>query len=132
MPYEASRPASPPASVDENYWSNILHQPVYDSQHTSSDLQPPVDSPGTPADWAELASLRAADASLSLPVVGSNRGGLLVEWHTLRGFVPASQLTDFPIQADETVRQDAMAEYIGQQLNLRIIELNPDRNRLIE
>src|SRR5690606_25277392 len=84
----------------------------------------------SPADWAELARLRSADASLSLPVVGSNRGGLLVEWRTLRGFVPASQLTDFPIQADESLRQDAMLGYIGQRLDLRIIELNPDRNRL--
>jgi small subunit ribosomal protein S1 len=133
MSYEASRSGSPPANIDENFWSNILHQPVYDPQIANTSfpapsLNPP---PGSPADWTELARLRAADASLSLPIVGYNRGGLLAEWRTLRGFVPASQLTDFPIQADELARQDAMLQYVGQRLDLRIIELNPDRNRLI-
>jgi small subunit ribosomal protein S1 len=132
MPYEASRPDSPPTNVDENYWSSILQESAYGTPSAGNSLQViSPNPPGSPADWAELARLRTIDASLSLPVVGSNRGGLLVEWRTLRGFVPASQLIDFPIQADDLLRQEAMLQYIGHRLDLRIIELNPDRNRLI-
>lgn len=132
MSYEASRPGSPPVGIDENFWSNILHQPVYDQSSSNNGTPTTSMKPsGSAADWDELARLCADDAGLSLPVVGCNRGGLLVEWRTLRGFVPASQLTDFPIQADEAVREAAMAQYIGQRLHLRIIELNPDRNRMI-
>ena len=37
-----------------------------------------------------------ADRLLRLRVVGHNKGGLLVYWNGIQGFVPASQLIDFP------------------------------------
>lgn len=116
-----------PPPVDEGYWSSLLSD-----QH--ADNVPPDDhanSFGSAEDWAELARIRDEDITLELPVVGYNRGGLLVEWRTLRGFVPASQLTEFPINSPEPTRRRAMLGYIGQILPLRVIELNPDRNRVI-
>jgi small subunit ribosomal protein S1 len=132
MPYDASYPDSSPPPLDEGYWSALLNEASYtpavkDAAESSTG---PV-MHGSPEDWDELARLRDADASLSLPVIGFNRGGLLVEWRTLRGFVPASQLVEFPIQAAESARRQAMLDYVDQILTLRIIELNPDRNRLI-
>ena len=47
-------------------------------------------------DWQDILVIMEADEVLDLPVIGYNRGGLLVEWRSLRGFVPASQLVDFP------------------------------------
>ena len=82
-------------------------------------------------DWDEMYTIMEQDAVIELPVIGYNRGGLLVEWRTLRGFVPASQLLDFPATSNHTIRRNALLSRIGQHLTLRIIELNPDLNRLI-
>ncbi|MCU0475049.1 MAG: S1 RNA-binding domain-containing protein [Anaerolineae bacterium] len=117
-----------PPPVDEGYWSSLLSDRHADDQPTDSGH---TTGHGTPEDWVELARLRDEDITLTLPVVGYNRGGLLVEWRTLRGFVPASQLTDFPINAPEPTRRRAITGYVGRELALRVIELNPDRNRVI-
>lgn len=137
MPDHASGGEVPhPSSMDDGYWSSLLDE--FDSQHEShpSSSQSTNQTShengfATVDDWAELARLRDSDMTLSLLVIGYNRGGLLVEWRTLRGFVPASQLMDFPVQAGESMRRHAMLDYIGQVLALRVIELSPDRNRLI-
>jgi small subunit ribosomal protein S1 len=68
---------------------------------------------------------------IDLKVVGYNRGGLLVEWRTLRGFVPASQLLDFPSTHNGIIRRNALLNRVGDALRLRVIELNSDKNRLI-
>jgi small subunit ribosomal protein S1 len=68
---------------------------------------------------------------VELSSIGYNRGGLLVEWRSLRGFVPASQLMDFPSTTNEFTRKKLLTERIGELLALRVIELNEDQNRLI-
>jgi len=116
-----------PPPIDEGYWSSLLNDRHADegvSDDNASNF-------GTPEDWEELTRIRDEDVTLELLTVGYNRGGLLVEWRSLRGFVPASQLTEFPINAVESVRRRAILEYIGQILPLRVIELNQERNRVI-
>lgn len=78
----------------------------------------------------EIARLMERDDVLQLKVVGYNRGGLLVEWRSLRGFVPASQLVSFPADDDQT-RHHALVDRVGDILRLRVIELDPEKNRLI-
>jgi len=115
--------------VDEGYWSSLLGDRHADEGIT--DDGGIGASFGTPADWEELVRIRDEDITLELLTIGYNRGGLLVEWRSLRGFVPASQLTEFPINALELVRRRAMLEYIGRIIPLRVIELNQERNRVI-
>jgi small subunit ribosomal protein S1 len=83
------------------------------------------------SDWEESRGLFEADQTVSLLVVGYNRGGLLVEWSSLRGFVPASQLVDFPSIPDGPSRRAELAARVGQRLTLRVIELDAEQNRLI-
>jgi small subunit ribosomal protein S1 len=48
----------------------------------------------------------------------------------VRGFVPASQVTEIR-GGDEASKQADMAKLIGTKLNLKVIEINRHRNRLI-
>jgi small subunit ribosomal protein S1 len=140
---------SSPPSVDESYWSALLQegemiseeeivQPSddwYDSEFTPSYREQPEvitehDFP-RPSDWEEMRHIMDTDTSLELPVIGSNRGGLLVQWKSLRGFVPASQLIDFPTTMPENTRRHELVVYIGRHLHLRVIELDEAQNRLI-
>ncbi|GAB4508562.1 MAG: hypothetical protein OHK0046_01360 [Anaerolineae bacterium] len=133
----------PPPTLDESYWSALLqdgehattvhpeqdgsfasdlesHEAYHHSQRTTSD-----------ADWAQIARITANDEVVELRVVGYNRGGLLAEWRSLRGFVPASQLLNFPNTASAITRRNALMDRVGHTLTLRVIELDVEKNRLI-
>ncbi len=68
---------------------------------------------------------------LELEVMGYNRGGLLVQLNGLRAFVPASQLVDSPNHLEYEERETELASRVGDNLSLKIIDLDRDRNRLI-
>lgn len=85
----------------------------------------------TDEDWEAAQRTHELDETIELPVVGYNRGGLIVEWGALRGFVPASQLVDFPAIADGPTRRSELAARVGQNLILRVIELDREQSRLI-
>lgn len=143
--------SSPPA-MDEGYWSALLNEGEFaaasspeheNSRHTLPDDNTAFDNPSVEtgglgdqqvtadADWQEITQIAAHDQTLELKIIGYNRGGLLVEWRTLRGFVPASQLINFPATANNTLRRNALIDRVGQRLALRVIELDPEKNRLI-
>jgi small subunit ribosomal protein S1 len=138
---------SSPPMVDEAYWAALLQEgeAVQEEEAPSEDwfgvessapYQEPVDTSGDSglpraSDWEEMRRIMDTDTTVELSVIGSNRGGLLVQWQSLRGFVPASQLVDFPAVHDEYSRRNELNAYIGRQLALRVIELDEDQNRLI-
>lgn len=141
--------SSPPA-MDEGYWSALLSEGEFttaastayeNNRHqlddntfdkASEDGSDLNEHHGTAdSDWQEIAQIANQDQSLELKVIGYNRGGLLVEWRTLRGFVPASQLINFPATPNNTLRRNALMDRVGQHLALRVIELDPEKNRLI-
>ena len=138
--------SSPPLPPDEKYWEALLQEGEYavddhgprqsDAQweKSSGDHNPVVRSEtisGSEADWEQVQRVFDADATVELRVIGYNRGGLLVEWNSLRGFIPASQLIDSPAANDNHDRRESLAACVGQALKLRVIELDPVENRLI-
>lgn len=146
--------------LEEEYWLALLQQGEHaidigalldrDSAWQETETEQPSDKeppPGSsseaeetqasetlspaPPSW-ELAETCLCDGKvLTLSVVGYNRGGLLVDWNGWQGFVPASQLAAFPAHLEEGDRRDELAGRVGQNLDLRIIELDQERNRLI-
>lgn len=142
------REHTPPPSVpDESYWSALLREGEFsgtahpddesadrEAHHVHNGHHDLVRTNGYDhfdSDWAEMQRIMNSDEVVELSVTGFNRGGLLVEWQHLRGFVPASQLIDFPATPNSFVRRNALMSRIGQTLRLRIIELDPEQNRLI-
>jgi small subunit ribosomal protein S1 len=81
--------------------------------------------------WREARRLMEQQQVLELPVIGYNRGGVLVGWNGLRGFVPASHLADFPASEDEAERLNDLQHLMGSRLHLKIIELDAGQNRFI-
>jgi small subunit ribosomal protein S1 len=67
----------------------------------------------------------------SLPVVGSNRGGLLVRWNGLEGFVPASHLKELPRSRGTQDRATDLALRTGDLLTVRLIEVDEVQGRLV-
>lgn len=131
-------------TIDEDYWSSLLGEDskspappentynnknsfiTYAYENNKQDHHT-INSD----DWLEIEQITKNDLTISLPVIGFNRGGVLVEYKSLRGFVPLSQLFDFPSHETPLNRRHALVAKVGQTLELRIIELNMAQNRLI-
>ena len=80
--------------------------------------------------WRRLQEIYDENGVIDAEVINYNKGGLLVNLDGVRGFVPASQVTEIR-GADEVGKQAEMAKLIGTHLPLKVIEINRHRNRLI-
>lgn len=84
-------------------------------------------------DWDEAARLFEAEEVFAQTVVGFNKGGVIVNIGQVRGFVPASQIVSMrgTQGGEQSEREDALAEMVGKELKLKVIEMDRRRNRLI-
>jgi small subunit ribosomal protein S1 len=82
-------------------------------------------------DWQQAAGFFESKERIELPVIGYNRGGLLVQFGHIQGFVPASQLIELPRELNSHARQSELARHVGNRLCLQVIEIDRSRNRLI-
>jgi small subunit ribosomal protein S1 len=80
-------------------------------------------------DWDEAERLFKAGETIESTVIGNNKGGLIVNFGQVRGFVPGSQLDNS--QFGGASRPDRWGQLTGETLRLRIIEVDRSRNRLI-
>lgn len=82
-------------------------------------------------DWETIQRLFDLDETVSLNVTGFNRGGLLVGSQSLQGFVPVSHLIEINCQMDEATREARLQAYLGRSINLKVIECDPARGRVV-
>ncbi|MDD5711073.1 MAG: S1 RNA-binding domain-containing protein [Candidatus Colwellbacteria bacterium] len=85
--------------------------------------------------WQELKELKDTGEPIVAKVTGANSGGLLLEIKGVQGFLPASQLSNehYP-QSEDGDRSKITQElknFIGQELSVKIININPRTNKLI-
>ncbi len=81
-------------------------------------------------DWREVERIFKAKEIFESTVAGYNKGGLIVHMGRLRGFVPGSQLSN-ERQRGAGNGEDRWAGLVGETLQLKVIELDRKRNRLI-
>lgn len=80
-------------------------------------------------DWERAQQVFESGESFKGEVVSSNKGGLIVNFGAVRGFVPGSQLASgYSSRSD---RSNQWGEAVGKTLWLKIIEVDRRRNRLI-
>jgi small subunit ribosomal protein S1 len=80
--------------------------------------------------WRRLQEIHEANDVIEAEVTNYNKGGLLVNLDGVRGFVPASQVSEIR-GGDDSSKQADMARLIGTSMPLKVIEINRHRNRLI-
>jgi len=85
-------------------------------------------------DWREAERLFETQEMFSGHVAGHNKGGLIVRLGKVRGFVPASQLdaSRHPhINESGLSSEERWSQLAGEILQLKVIEIDRERNRLI-
>jgi small subunit ribosomal protein S1 len=81
--------------------------------------------------WRDLEKAREAEETVTARIIGSNRGGAVIQVKGVQGFVPLSQLVG-PAR-DLYVSDGAPPKpgFIGMEIDCKILELNRRRNRAI-
>jgi small subunit ribosomal protein S1 len=82
-------------------------------------------------DWQLAEELLESGEVTEHEVEGFNKGGLTVQFHHLRGFVPASHVVDMPRNLSEDQRREELQSRIGRTLRLKVIEVERRRRRLV-
>jgi small subunit ribosomal protein S1 len=82
-------------------------------------------------DWEEAAQLMKSEEVVDVKVFGYNKGGVLVRWKRLEGFIPSSHMITVGAGLQGNDRRDAMDDLEDTMLGVKIIEVDPSRRRLI-
>ncbi|GAB5491109.1 MAG: S1 RNA-binding domain-containing protein [Phototrophicaceae bacterium] len=82
-------------------------------------------------DWSIANKLMEADEITDALVIDSNKGGLLVRFGRLTGFVPNSHIESVPPATSTGRMREIKDGLIGKKLGLKVIQVETKRNRLI-
>jgi small subunit ribosomal protein S1 len=138
---EGERATGAPPSVEgEGVWRGLGAEPGISQAWGESDEKlaseeesaPPLDDEAHLERAWQMAQASCENGEiLELEVMDYNRGGLLVQLNGLRAFVPASQLVDSPNHLEYEEREAELASRVGNDLSLKVIDVDKNRNRLI-
>jgi len=85
--------------------------------------------------WEEAEEAIRDKKVLELPVIEANKGGLIINWQGIHGFLPASQLKTehYPrvSDGDKDKILDELRKLIGEKLSVSIITASPKEGKLI-
>lgn len=82
--------------------------------------------------WENVEKMIANETVIESKIIGFNKGGLIVGVSSLRGFVPASQVSAARrSQATGDTPEQRWQKMVGQPIAVRIIEVDRERRRLI-
>jgi small subunit ribosomal protein S1 len=104
---------------------------VQDPENRDGDLVLSLAMVQVAKDWEQAARLQTEGGIVQGQVVGYNKGGLLVQFNRIRGFVPASQVAQLHGRTAAEERQQALQRMVSQTIPLKVIEVDRDRNRLV-
>ncbi|MBN1963657.1 MAG: S1 RNA-binding domain-containing protein [Anaerolineae bacterium] len=82
-------------------------------------------------DWTRANTLLEDGAVVEAPVIDKNRGGILVRFGRLQGFVPNSHLESIRRSLPQEEQGQAKSELLGETLTLKVLEVDRERNRLV-
>lgn len=83
-------------------------------------------------DWRKAEDLLKSQEVYAGQIAGFNKGGLIVKLGHVRGFVPASQLGQARRRRSEgDTPEQKWARMVGETTQVKVIEVDRDRNRLI-
>lgn len=74
--------------------------------------------------WARIRQLQQEDVAMYVKVVSSNRGGLMVQYQHVDGFIPVSHF-------GQNITPENMEEYMGADLLVKLLEVDEERERLV-
>ncbi|MEK7463979.1 MAG: S1 RNA-binding domain-containing protein [Patescibacteria group bacterium] len=85
--------------------------------------------------WSEAEAAINNKTTLELPIIEANKGGLIIQWQGISGFLPASQLKTehYPRVADGDKDKilEELKKLVGTKISVSIISAIPKEGKLI-
>ncbi|MCI5051060.1 MAG: S1 RNA-binding domain-containing protein [Candidatus Pacebacteria bacterium] len=85
--------------------------------------------------WGEAEEALKGGETLEIIVKEANKGGLMLDWNGISGFLPASQLNAEHYPRVESGDKDAIVsqlkKLVGQKLSVNVLSVNPKEGKLI-
>ena len=85
--------------------------------------------------WSEAEAAINNKSVLELPIIEANKGGLIIQWQGISGFLPASQLKTehYPrvLDGDKDKILEELKKLIGTKISVSIISAIPKEGKLI-
>jgi len=85
--------------------------------------------------WKEISEYQTSKESLDLEITDSNKGGLVIDWKGVKGFLPASQLksSHYPRVegGDKEKILEELNKLVGETLSVIVLDTDPKSGKLI-
>lgn len=108
---------------------------IVDLENESGYIELSLSEAGKEIGWDKLRKLKENDEIIKVKILGANKGGLIAEVEGIQGFLPVSQLApeNYPRVegADKTKILQKLQQLIGQDLSVKIFDINPQEEKLI-
>ncbi len=108
---------------------------IVDLENDEGYIELSLSEAGKEMGWEKLMYKKENDQTITVKVLGANKGGLLGETEGIQGFLPVSQLSSehYPRVegADKTKILQKLQELVGQEIEVKIFDLNPKEDKLI-
>ena len=82
-------------------------------------------------DWKRAEAMMNSEELYTDVLVDANRGGVILPFGHLRGFIPASHVVDLPRGLKEEERLTSLQQLVGKEISVKVIEVNRKRRRLV-
>jgi small subunit ribosomal protein S1 len=114
---------------------DIIKAKVVDSENDNGYIELSLKEAKQALTWSEAEKAIKAKSIFSLEVKDANKGGLILEWQGLQGFLPASQLKAEHYPRVEDSDKDKilkeLKKLVGEKLSVMIISTLPKEGKLI-
>ncbi|MCD6425240.1 MAG: S1 RNA-binding domain-containing protein [Anaerolineales bacterium] len=113
-------------SIGDEIFVSVIRTPMGDD-----DLLVSLQRGLTYKTWIKADELAQSNEQIELEVVDQNRGGLLVAYDNLRGFIPNSHIPAIRRGTSTQRAGEIKSEMIGKTLPLKVIEVDQKERRLV-
>ena len=114
---------------------DVIAAKIVDTAHKDGYYELSLKEARTALIWSEAETAIKEKKVLELPVKEANKGGLLIEWQGIMGFLPASQLKaeHYPRIADGDKDKilEELKKLVGTHIGVSIITADPKEGKLI-
>lgn len=114
---------------------DVIAAKIVDNAHPEGYLELSLKEARQALIWSEAEIAIKEKKVLDLPIKEANKGGLLIEWQGIIGFLPASQLKaeHYPrvSDGDKDKILDELKKLVGTRVSVSIITADPKEGKLI-
>jgi small subunit ribosomal protein S1 len=114
---------------------DVIAAKIVDTAHKDGYFELSLKEARTALIWGEAETAIKEKKVLELPIKEANKGGLLIEWQGIVGFLPASQLKPdhYPrVQdGDKDKILEELKKMVGKHISVSIITADPKEGKLI-